>query len=1284
METLVPSFSPPLLSPPNLSNLNFAFFNPGGLLGGDQEGKISKKAVQLGRVLRAMTRVRSREVDILCITESHITDGNVQDVPQKFLGYSWVHNTTSEDDKFAGVSIGYRWWMPKPVDLLLEVWGNFTTWQKEGMKLPYAYSNLNLIKGRLQIVVFQLEEIDVIICNFYGSPSSDERHRHTLITLAKHLISDRVNAWIKLTPKNRKISVLWGGDFNASSHEMWPIASSKYKTGAPAMCNGCMLTHKPQTICSTTAMTGIEKLFKHVNTIAPCVDGSGKYVTYEHSNRWCGIDHIYLMSQPDLNSPIGTLHVPKIRFWHEKLDQSNSGHHILTIALLDVWTCAINRRAKGAKAPFKRLPDWLFKDPVFMESIKYKAQQVYEEMSVPNSHVCSIWDKFYKAIPGLASYFISSIKKRLIHRKNGICNMNSMDKAKLENEIEAEWEVIDPDPQNKHDGFNDSGIAGSRKDATTVYTTPLSIRHHIHELFSQKFQPRRDHSRVRMRQRKEWMKYAPPKLTVEDTESLEDSITWQNIKKAIENMRKDAAPGIDGISLLLFSHELTIEIFAKILTLVANDAMKHGRLPYTLRKAVIRLLQKDGKDNTDILSGKRPISLLTIPIRIIAKCITSALSPYMEAWIGEHQKAYIKGRRIEVNIALLSILLQNSHNVTREDLQFLMVLDVDFKSAFDSVDHDFIKVLLESIGIGKKLAQLIMLIVSTLSATVIVNSDLTDWFKVKRGVPQGCSLSGILFILVLECMFNKAFSEPQVYGKGVSLIKGSVHKIQDTTFADDINLFHTEPEPIQAWWHLFENFEVPSGVTINHTKTAVNLVGRGFFGSAAKLAIGNEMATKIKTLCPGISVNIAQDIKSVGITLSISDYARGLCITGKTWLNRVGKFTSFATALKYKLSSHSLIDKIPKMAVGLARLWYPAMTCPISDTHISNISALMDTILWGKKSPLVKRVIYTQPICEPGGLNVPNPNLRIKSLQMNWATLLAMEQLPACLIEYFRAQIISATGIVIQTVPTISVKDLIAVLATKFNSTAQRKIIYTKCSTEHLYRPLFQAIETMQEIGKPPQWASITTKHIYRALQQNACNVVSIIPGQTKWIDDGVQINWDIMWKVIASLKYHTDFHNAIYLVIVRRIIHPSSLSTTHTYSNCEYCKGNIPKDTTHALFECERVMPIWKHVGLKAFQQINNPPSMNQIFLTLQKVEVTRKGKPKLLFVHLLILSVLSELVRWVKEHLKEQGDTDSSMDVKEFTDSILLKVSERIAKHTAIVEDNINHQDTDVLGIG
>ena len=110
--------------------------------------------------------------------------------------------------------------------------------------------------------------------------------------------------------------------------------------------------------------------------------------------------------------------------------------------------------------------------------------------------------------------------------------------------------------------------------------------------------------------------------------------------------------------------------------------------------------------------------------------------------------------------------------------------------------------------------------------------------------------------------------------------------------------------------------------------------------------------------------------------------------------------------------------------------------------------------------------------------------------------------------------------------------------------------------------------------------------------------------------------------------------------------------------------------------------MPIWKHVGLKAFQQINNPPSMNQIFLTLQKVEVTRKGKPKLLFVHLLILSVLSELVRWVKEHLKEQGDTDSFMDVTEFTDSILLKVSERIAKHTAIVEDN--HQDTDVLGIG
>ena len=150
VETLVTPLLPPLAGP-NLSNLDIAFFNPGGLLGGDQDGKKSMKAVQLGRELRALKDTRG-DVDIMCITESHLNIGNVHDVAEKYLGFAWIHELATSDDKSAGVSIGYRWWMPKPVDLLCNIRKEYDTWVKDGMPATttFAYQNLSIIDGRLQ------------------------------------------------------------------------------------------------------------------------------------------------------------------------------------------------------------------------------------------------------------------------------------------------------------------------------------------------------------------------------------------------------------------------------------------------------------------------------------------------------------------------------------------------------------------------------------------------------------------------------------------------------------------------------------------------------------------------------------------------------------------------------------------------------------------------------------------------------------------------------------------------------------------------------------------------------------------------------------------------------------------------------------------------------------------------------------------------------------------------------------------------------------------------------
>ena len=192
---------------------------------------------------------------------------------------------------------------------------------------------------------------------------------------------------------------------------------------------------------------------------------------------------------------------------------------------------------------------------------------------------------------------------------------------------------------------------------------------------------------------------------------LENVFTEVEIEESIKVMKPEAAPGFDGLPLILFSHPITKNIMLSILTITTNYAMTNGRFPQSLHLAIIRLIQKEGKDNTDILSGKRPIMLMTIPIRIIAKSISMRLAKHMLEWIRDNQRAYIKGRRIEYNTAILTIILQKCVDGAemQEILKNLMILEVDFEAAFDSVDHDFVRFLLKAIGVGPRLVTIIIL-----------------------------------------------------------------------------------------------------------------------------------------------------------------------------------------------------------------------------------------------------------------------------------------------------------------------------------------------------------------------------------------------------------------------------------------------------------------------------------------------------------------------------------------------------------------------------------------------
>ncbi|CAF1097070.1 unnamed protein product [Didymodactylos carnosus] len=124
---------------------------------------------------------------------------------------------------------------------------------------------------------------------------------------------------------------------------------------------------------------------------------------------------------------------------------------------------------------------------------------------------------------------------------------------------------------------------------------------------------------------------------------------------------------------------------------------------------------------------------------------------------------------------------------------------VDFKAAFDSVNHAALWIVLESYGIPSGLVQVISNLYKGARCAVRVDGQLTDWFDVSTGVRQGCVLSGILFAVIYDYVMRCASSCPEA---GIDMRRQDETRrriLSDLAYADDIALFAESPEKLQIY-----------------------------------------------------------------------------------------------------------------------------------------------------------------------------------------------------------------------------------------------------------------------------------------------------------------------------------------------------------------------------------------------------------------------------------------------------------------------------------------------------
>ena len=172
-----------------------------------------------------------------------------------------------------------------------------------------------------------------------------------------------------------------------------------------------------------------------------------------------------------------------------------------------------------------------------------------------------------------------------------------------------------------------------------------------------------------------------------------------------------------------------------------------GKYPIQWAKAIIVPIHKSGSHDNP--NNYRGISLLSC----ISKCFTTILNKRLYNWleneskIVENQAGFRKNYSTTDNIFTLHAIVQNCLSKKGKKLY---VAFVDFKKAFDSVNHAKLLEVLQNEGIGGKFLRILNSMYSSLQSCVRVEGGLTDFFNCPKGVRQGCVLSPTLFSIFIN------------------------------------------------------------------------------------------------------------------------------------------------------------------------------------------------------------------------------------------------------------------------------------------------------------------------------------------------------------------------------------------------------------------------------------------------------------------------------------------------------------------------------------------------------
>ena len=362
-----------------------------------------------------------------------------------------------------------------------------------------------------------------------------------------------------------------------------------------------------------------------------------------------------------------------------------------------------------------------------------------------------------------------------------------------------------------------------------------------------------------------------------------------------------------------------------------------------------------------LLANYRPIALMNVDIKILTKLLSMRLMYVLPTIIHESQTA-VYGRNIGDNIHLVRDIIDMANKNNEE----AALLFLDQEKAFDQVSHEFLLKVLEKFGFGASFIHWIKLIYSNASTKININGFLTSKISLNSGVRQGCPLSPLLYVLVIEIFALQLRANPNIVGFD---IQGE--KIISSHYADDAVIKITQNKCFKEVYKELKDYEKASGAKINYDKTVGLWLGKWKNRKDDPFSnIEGESTQKIKWT--------NRNVKHLGVYVGNHDPAKQ---TFDEIIPKVKRRLHFWKPLKLPILAKARVIEI----FHASKLFFAANFYPIPEDMIKDMTnAFLEYIRFPKRKKHEVSRKEMEKLREYGGIKLIHLKLKSQTPKIHW------------------------------------------------------------------------------------------------------------------------------------------------------------------------------------------------------------------------------------------------------------------------------------------------------------